>query len=181
MSKSNSKPAAKSPVRPAHVTPEKSAQQKAFDAAMELFHAREFAKAKTQFNAALEGNSKELHFAAKQHILMCEKRLSKANVKLETAEDYYNYGISMYNSRNLDAAQQNLEKSLKLQEGDHVHYALALVLGLKADIEGSVQHLSRAIAMQSRNRNSALNDPDFQELMQHAPIKELLSSASAQS
>jgi tetratricopeptide (TPR) repeat protein len=181
MTKSNSKAGAKSTARPAPIAPEKSPQQKAFDTAMELFHAREFSKAKQHFSAALEGNSKELQFAAKQHLLMCEKRLSKANVKLETAEDYYNYGIGLYNRRDLEAAQQHLEKALKLEEADHVHYALALVLGLRSDIEGAVKHLSRAIALQSRNRNSALNDPDFQELLQHAPIKELLAGAPAHS
>ncbi len=180
MQKSNPKTTGKAAQRSAPAVPEKSAQQKAFDSAMELFHKREFAKAKQQFQAALEGNNKELVFPAKQHILMCEQRLSKASVKLDTAEDLYNYAIALYNRGDLDGAQKHFEKALEREDGDHIHYALALTMGMKRDIDAAVKHLSMAIAKESRNKNAALNDPDFQELMQHAPIKELLTGASAQ-
>ncbi len=147
---------------------------------MEAFHMRDFAKAKQHLSAALDGGAKEIVYAAKQHLTMCEKRLSKPNVKLEGPEDFYNYAISLYNRRDLDGAQQHFEKALKLDDGDHIHYALALVLGLKHDLEGAARHLSRAIAIQPRNRNVALNDPDFQELAQQPPIKEILAGASVQ-
>jgi tetratricopeptide (TPR) repeat protein len=179
MQKSNSKTTGKTAQRSVPAVAEKSAHQKAFDAAMELFHKRDFAKAKQQFQAALEGNAKELVFPAKQHIAMCEQRLSKASVKLDTAEDQYNYAIALYNRRDLDAAQKHFEMALEAEDGDHIHYALALTLGMKRNIEGAVKHLSRAIEMEGRNRNAALNDPEFQELMQHAPIKELLTGAGA--
>jgi tetratricopeptide (TPR) repeat protein len=180
MQKSTTKGASKnaSPA-PAAETNDKQTQQKHFDAAMELFHQRDFAKALPLFQKAASGPLKELLYAAKQHALMCEKRLAKPAVQLETAEDYYNYGVSLYNQGRFADAQSNLEKALSLSEGDHIHYALALALGMNQDLDGAVRHLERAIALEARNRNAALNDPDFQELLQHAPIKELLTGTPA--
>lgn len=178
MQKSNIKAgAAKSTKRPAPAVPVQSGQQKSFDAAMQAFHMRDFAKAKQLFESSLEGPVKEIGFAAKQHLLMCQQRLARKTVKLETAEDFYNFGISQMNKRDLDGAQSSFEKALKQDDADYVHYALALVLGLKQDIVAAATHLRRAIEIAPRNRVAAHNDPDFAELMQHAPIRELLINA----
>ncbi len=180
MQKSTTKAtAAKSAARSANSTPAApapSVQQKSFDAAMQSFHMRDFAKAKQQFEAALEGPGKEIGYAAKQHLLMCQQRLAKSPAKLDNAEDLYNFGISQMNRRDLDGAQASFEKALKHDDADFVHYALALVMGAKQDIAGAVSHLKRAIEIAPRNRVAAHNDPDFAELMQHSPIRELLSS-----
>lgn len=180
MQKSNTKAvAAKSAGRSVSgtpVVPVPSAQQKSFDAAMQSFHMRDFAKAKQQFEASLEGPVKEIAYAARQHLLMCQQRLAKNTMKLDNAEDLYNYGISQMNKRDLDGAQLSFEKALKHDDADFVHYALALVMGLKQDVAGAASHLKRAIEIAPRNRVAAHNDPDFAELMQHAPIRELLSS-----
>lgn len=177
MQKSNPKTAAKNASRTPAPSVEKPNQQKAFDTAMQAFHQRDFAKAKQLFEAAAEGPAREIGYAARQHASMCEQRLKKPAVKLETAEDHYNYGVSLMNQRDLEGAQASLEKALKQDGGDHVHYALALVLGLKQDVEGALEHLKKAIELAPRNRAAAHNDPDFAELMQHSAIRELLAGA----
>lgn len=138
---------------------------------------RDFAKAKQLFEAAQEGPAKEIIYASRQHLLMCQQRLAKSQVKLETAEDLYNYGISQMNKRDLEGAQSSFEKALRHEDADYVHYALALVLGLKHDVDAAATHLKRAIEISPRNRVAAHNDPDFAELMQHQQIRELLSGA----
>jgi tetratricopeptide (TPR) repeat protein len=178
MQKSNTKAAAKQTSRTQTGPPEPSPQQKSFDSAMQAFHMRDFAKAKSLFEASLEGPVKEIGYAAKQHLLMCQQRLAKSSIKLETAEDHYNYGISQMNKRDLDGALASFEKALKQDDADYLHYAMALVKGLKQDINGAVTHLRRAIEISPRNRVAAHNDPDFAELMQHAPIRELLTGIS---
>ena len=178
MQKSNIKAgAAKSIKRPASTPAELSGQQKSFDAAMQAFHMRDFAKAKQLFEGSLAGPVKEIGYAARQHLLMCQQRLAKKTVKLETVDDFYNFGVSQMNKRDLDGAQSSFEKALKQDDADYVHYALALVLGLKQDIAAAASHLKRAIEIAPRNRVAAHNDPDFAELMQHAPIRELLISS----
>ncbi len=178
MQKSNTKAAAKQASRTQPAAPAPSAQQKSFDAAMQAFHMRDFAKAKQLFEASLEGPVKEIGYAAKQHLLMCQQRLAKSSVKFESAEDLYNYGISQMNKRDLDGAQATFEKALKQDDADYVHYALALVMGFKNDVDSAVSHLKRAIEISPRNRVAAHNDPDFAELMQYGQIRELLSGAN---
>ncbi len=179
MQKSTSKAAtAKTAPRPMGSGQEPASQQKAFDAAMQAFHLRDFAKAKQLFESAMEGPVKEIVYAARQHQMMCEQRLAKSTVKLETAEDYYNFGISQMNRRDLDGAQSSFEKALRHEDADYVHYALALVLGLKQNIDGAAQHLKRSIEIAPRNRVAAHNDPEFSELMQHPQIRELLSGTN---
>ena len=112
MQKSNIKAgAAKSIKRPATAASELSGQQKSFDAAIQAFHMRDFAKAKQLFEASLEGPVKEIGFAARQHLLMCQQRLAKKAVKLDTVEELYNFGISQMNKRDLDGAQSSFEKA----------------------------------------------------------------------
>lgn len=141
---------------------------------MAAFHGRDFARAKQCFQAALEGTAKEIHYAAKQHLLMCEQRLAKSALQLESAEDYYNYAVSLMNQRDADGAVQSLEKALAVGEADYMHLAMAVALGMKQDIAGAAGHLKRAIEMHPRNRIAAHNDADFAELMQHTAIRELL-------
>jgi tetratricopeptide (TPR) repeat protein len=178
MQKSNTKTAAKQTSRTPAATPEPSAQQRSFDNAMQAFHMRDFAKAKQLFESSLEGPVKEIGYAARQHLLMCQQRLAKPAVKLESAEDLYNYGISQMNKRDLDGAQASFEKALRQDDADYVHYALALVMGFKNDVASAATHLRRAIEISPRNRVAAHNDPDFAELLQHAQIRELLSGAN---
>jgi len=145
---------------------------------MQAFHMRDFAKAKQLFESSLDGPVKEIGYAARQHLLMCQQRLAKPAAKLENAEDLYNYGISQMNKRDLEGAQASFEKALKQDDADYVHYALALVLGLKQDVSSAVTHLKRAIEISPRNRVTAHNDPDFAELMQHPSIREILSGSN---
>jgi tetratricopeptide (TPR) repeat protein len=145
---------------------------------MAAFHARDFARAKQFFEASLEGTAKEVNYAAKQHLLMCEKRLASAAVHLESAEDYYNFAVSLMNKRDGEGAAQHLEKALQLGEADYMHLAMAVALGMRHDISGAARHLQRAIEIHPRNRIAAHNDPDFAELMQHTAIRELLQGNS---
>lgn len=145
---------------------------------MAAFHSRDFARAKQFFEAALEGTAKEVNYAAKQHLLMCAKRLASAAVHLESAEDYYNFAVSLMNKRDGDGAAQHLEKALQLGEADYMHLAMAVALGMRHDISGAARHLQRAIEIHPRNRIAAHNDPDFAELMQHGAIRELLQGGS---
>ena len=61
-----------------------------------------------------------------------------------------------------------------MENGDHLHYAMALVRGLRGDYEGARRALRRAIDLQPRNIATARNDPDFYEISRQPAIRELL-------
>jgi tetratricopeptide (TPR) repeat protein len=150
-------------------------QLSSFEAAMKLFHARKFKEAREQFDRATQGPERDVAQRAKLHMAMCDRRLQQATVNLRSAEDYYNYGIALINTRNVLEARQHLEKALQIAPGsDHIHYALALAQALGGDLHNAHENLKRAIELEPRNRIMARQDVDFAPLANQPPFDALL-------
>jgi len=155
--------------------PDSQKQLAAFEAAMRLFHARKLKEARDLFAQALTGPERDVAQRAQLHIAMCDRRLEQAPVALGTAEDYYNYGIALFNARNARAAVEHLEIALRLAPGsDHVHYALGLAQALAGDLNGAYRNLKRAIELEPRNRIVARQDADMAHLAGQPPFEGLL-------
>src|ERR1039458_9842500 len=89
------------------------------------------AAARELFERAAAGPERDVANRARMHMAMCDRRLQQEPVNLQSAEDYYNYGVALINTRKLAEARQNLEKALVMTpHADHVHYALALAQAL---------------------------------------------------
>jgi tetratricopeptide (TPR) repeat protein len=150
-------------------------QFSSFEAAMKLFHHRKFKEAREQFDRAAEGPERDVAHRARLHMAMCDRRLPQATVNLGSAEDYYNYGIALINTRSVVEARQHLEKALQIAPGsDHIHYALALAQALGGDLASAHDNLKRAIELEPRNRIIARQDADFAPLANQPPFDVLL-------
>jgi tetratricopeptide (TPR) repeat protein len=150
-------------------------QTQLFEGAVKSFHARDFRKAQALFEEAAAGPSRAMAHSARLHARICHQRLAKPQLRLETAEDHYNYAISLINQGQLELAGEHLGKALqKLPGADYIHYAMALARGLSGDMQRAAEHMKRAIELQPRNRGLARNDPDFDEIAQRSPMRELL-------
>jgi tetratricopeptide (TPR) repeat protein len=150
-------------------------QLASFESAMKLFHARKFKEARDLFLSAAEGPERDVAHRAQLHATMCERRLEQGSVNLQTAEDYYNYGIALLNTRKIEDARTHLQRALALApEADHVFYALAAAQALSGDAAGAHDHLKRAIELEPRNRLMARQDADFSALAGQAPFQALL-------
>jgi tetratricopeptide (TPR) repeat protein len=146
-----------------------------FESAMKLFHARRFEQARELFIAAAEGPERDIAQRARLHIAMCDRRLQQGRVTLSSAEEYYNYGVALINTRNLLEARASLEKALEMAPNtDHIHYALALAQALSGDFATAHQNLKRAIELEPRNRTIARQDADFAPLANLHPFDTLL-------
>jgi tetratricopeptide (TPR) repeat protein len=157
--------------------PQNSARQlSSFEAAMKLFHARKLQEARALFETAAAGPERDVAQRARLHIAMCDRRLQQATaVNLGSAEDYYNYGIALINSRNIGEARVHLERALQMAPGsDHIHYALALAQALSGDVANAYENLKRAIELEPRNRIMARQDADFAPLANQPPFDALL-------
>jgi tetratricopeptide (TPR) repeat protein len=140
-------------------------QMAAFESAMKMFHARKLKEARDLFQQATIGPERDVAQRANLHIAMCDRRLHQSTVALGSAEDYYNYGIALINSRNLSEARTHLEKGLQLDPGaDHIHYALAVAHALSGDVQSAHDSLRRAIDLEPRNRLTARQDADLAPL-----------------
>lgn len=150
-------------------------QRNAFESAMKLFHARKFKEARDLFQQATEGPERDVAHRARLHGMMCERRLQQTSVNLRTAEDYYNYGIALLNTRQIEDARRHLEHALEMSpEADHIFYALAVTQALAGDATGAHDHLKRAIELEPRNRIMARQDGDFGALAGQPPFQALL-------
>ena len=150
-------------------------QLASFEAAVHLFNARKYEEARELFRAALAGPHLGISHKSELHIRMCNQRLEKPAVVLNSPEEHYDYAVALINSRDLAAAQHHLEQALALDSGaDHVYYALALCRGLSGDLQGAYDNLKRAIDLQPRNRIAARQDADFAALANQPPLDRLL-------
>ncbi|HXK01387.1 MAG TPA: tetratricopeptide repeat protein [Verrucomicrobiae bacterium] len=160
---------------PAGAVPDAARQMAAFEQAMKLFHARKLKEARDLFHQAAAGPERDVAQRAKLHIAMCDRRLQQATVSLGSAEDYYNYGIALINSRNLSEARAHLEKGVQISPGsDHIHYALAVAQALSGDLNAAHDSLRRAIEIDPRNRIAARQDTDFAPFVNQSPFSGLL-------
>lgn len=150
-------------------------QRGSFESAMKLFHARKLKEARELFEIAANGPERDVAQRARLHIAMCDRRLEQQTVKLQSAEDYYNYGVALMNLRNIPEARSHLETALRMAPGtDHIHYALALAQALSGDTANAYENLKRAIELEPRNRIIARQDTDFAPLANQPPFDMLL-------
>jgi tetratricopeptide (TPR) repeat protein len=147
-----------------------------FESAIKLFHARRFEPARELFAAAAQGPERDIAQRAQAHISMCNRRLQQGDgAGPSSAEEYYNLGVAMINTRKLLEARDALEKALAMApDTDHIHYALALAQALSGDLNTAALNLKRAIELEPRNRAIARQDADFAPLANVNPFDKLL-------
>jgi tetratricopeptide (TPR) repeat protein len=150
-------------------------QLEVFDSAIKLFHARKFKEARERFLVSMRGANRGIAHKSELHVRMCDRRLEEQAVVLRTADEHYDYAITLINERKLATARQHLMKGLEQQpEADHIYYALALCDGLSGDLYGACENLKRAIEIQPRNRIAARQDADFAGIASQPPLDRLL-------
>jgi tetratricopeptide (TPR) repeat protein len=150
-------------------------QLESYETGIRLLNAGSFREARAAFEAAGNGPDRGISHRARVYVRMCESRLEQPAMLPQTAEDHYNYGVALINSRELAAARDHLQAALALESGaDHIHYALALCYGLSGDLQNAYESLKRAIDLQPRNRIAARQDSDFAMFAGQSPLDRLL-------
>ncbi len=166
------------PLPPRKPTAEQRAYQNAlrqFESAVRLLSGNQLAKARSLFERLTAVPTPDLAQRARIYLAICNQRLSKPSLQLKTADDYYNYGVRMSNQRNLEEAEENLRKAIKLApKSDYIYYALASTSALRENAESALENLGKAIQLNMQNRYLAQNDPDFASLGEDPRFTELI-------
>ena len=160
------------------LTPEEIQYQKhvaQFESGVKLFNHAELGKAREIFERLSTISAQDLAQRVRVYLSICNQRLSHPVLRLKTADDFYNYAVSMANQGNQEEAALHLNKALKLApKSDYIYYALATTHALRENVEGALENLQKAIQSNERNRYLAQNDPDFANLLEDPRFTELI-------
>jgi tetratricopeptide (TPR) repeat protein len=152
-----------------------------FASAMKAFAKGDFQAAKQSFDEASNGPELSVNESARMYSRMCAQRLEHGRPPLHTADDHYNYAVTLMNQRRHNEAGTHLRKALTLGDKGYIRYALALVCGIEGDLREAASQLQRAIDLDPSTRTHARNDSEFQPLLQDAAIRELVQGRPVES
>ena len=146
-----------------------------YEAGLRAMQEHKFDKAKGFLQKVLAGPSVELADRAKTHLNTCNQHGERAATQFKTAEEHYDYAISLMNVGDYVSAREHLEKLSKQNpKADYVFYGLAALDCLTGRVEESLKHLDEAIRLNAALRFQARNDSDFQNLAEDPRFTELL-------
>lgn len=146
-----------------------------YELGLRALQERKFEKAKGHLQKALSGPNKSLVDRAQVHILTCDKHMGTPTLQFKTAEEHYDYAVSLINTGDYVTAREHLDKLLKQSpKADFVLYGLAALQCLTGHVEESLKTLDDAIQAKPALRFQARNDTDFQNLAEDPRFTELL-------
>jgi len=147
-----------------------------YELGLRAMQEHKFDKAKPHFQKVVAGPSKELIDRANVHLNICNQHLEHAaSTQFKTAEEHFDYAVSLMNVGDYVTAREHLEKLLKQNaKADYVVYGLAALDCLTGHVEDSLRHLDEALRLNAQLRFQARNDSDFQNLAEDPRFTELL-------
>jgi Tfp pilus assembly protein PilF len=146
-----------------------------YEAGLRALQERKFEKAKGYLQKVLSGPNKALVDRAQVYILTCDKHLETPALQFKTAEEHYDYAVSLINSGDYVTAREQLDELLKQNpKAEYVLYGLAALHCLTGHVEESLKTLNEAIQAKPALRFQARNDTDFQNLAEDPRFTELL-------
>lgn len=146
-----------------------------YQTAMQLMQEGKFEKARGVFEKLTSNAPPELLERVRVYLVACERNVTRPALTFESAEEQYDYAISLLNTGNYEEAREQLESILKTNaRADYAHYGLAMLESMTGQAEECLEHLSRAIKLNPRNRIQARSDSDFQDMADDPRFTELI-------
>jgi len=146
-----------------------------YEAGLRAMQEHKFDKAKSHLQKVISGPSRELTDRASVHLNACNQQLERVTTQFKSAEEHFDYAVSLMNVGDYVAAREHLEKlSKQVPAADYVSYGLAALDCLTGHVEDSLRHLDAAIRVNPTLRFQARNDSDFQNLAEDPRFTELL-------
>jgi len=146
-----------------------------YEVGVRALQEHKFEKAKGFFRKAMSGPDKALSDRAALHIRACDQHLEAPALQFKTAEEHFDFAVSLMNTGDYVTAREHLEKLLKqTPKADYVLYGLAALNCLTGHVEDALKTLDEAIRQNPALRFQARNDSDFQNLAEDPRFTELL-------
>lgn len=146
-----------------------------YEAGLRAMQEHKYDKAKTLLQKVVSGTNRELADRAAVHMNACNQQLERGATQFKTAEEHYDFVVSLINLGDYVSAREHLDKlSKQVPKADYVAYGLAALDCLTEHPEDALRNLARAISLNPTLRFQARNDSDFQKLSEDPRFTELL-------
>lgn len=146
-----------------------------YEAGLRAMQEHKYDKAKTLLQKVIAGTNRELADRAAVHMNACNQQLERGTTQFKTAEEHYDFVVSLINLADYVSAREHLDKlSKQVPKADYVAYGLAALDCLTGHVEDSLKNLARAVSLNPTLRFQARNDSDFQNLSEDPRFTELL-------
>lgn len=146
-----------------------------YQGALKLMQEGKFEKAQDIFQALIETAAPELKERSRVYLAVCARHAKKEARTFATPDEHYDYAISLLNTGVYDEAREQFEKILGSHpQADYALYGLAVLESMTGQTDGCLDHLGKAIQINSRNRIQARTDSDFQDMADDPRFTELL-------
>jgi len=147
----------------------------AYEGGLRAMQEHKYDKAKPLLQKVVTGANRELADRAAVHLNACNQQMERGATQFKTAEEHYDYAVSLMNVGDYVGAREHIEKlSKQVPKADYVAYGLAALDCLTGHLEDSLRNLSRAVGLNPALRFQARNDSDFQNLSEDPRFTELL-------
>jgi len=146
-----------------------------YEAGLKALQAHKYDKAKAFLEKVVAGSSPELADRALVHLTTCNQQMSRASTNFKTAEEQFDYAVSLMNMGDYVTARENFETlTTKFPKLDFIWYGMAALNCLTGRFPEAIANLGEAIRLNPANRYQARNDSDFRNLADDPRFTELL-------
>jgi tetratricopeptide (TPR) repeat protein len=146
-----------------------------YQTALQWMQEGKYEKARVAFEKLSKEGPAELLERARVYLIACERHARPNSLSFNNPEEQYDYGISLLNTGFYDEARGQFGNILQLNpNADYAYYGLAILESMTGQTEPCLEHLAKAIELNSRNRIQARSDSDFQDMADDPRFTELL-------
>ncbi len=111
----------------------------------------------------------ELADRARTHLAACERKLSPADHRPESAEEWLRHGVALANAGQLEGALAAFDEAERSGfDVGRVRYARSAALALEGQMDEALAQLKLAIELDPEHRAHSMGDPDFERLRESA-------------
>src|SRR5258708_11658099 len=155
------KPVAVAPPTPAPPPPRKPTYHEAvamYERGLQALQRRDFAASADALRAVIERypDERELLERARLYLKVCERELEPKEPTPKTADEWVYAATVALNAGDEANALLQLQRALTADaRHDHAHYMMAVTIARRGDVNAALEHLRRAVALNSENRSIA--------------------------
>lgn len=147
----------------------------AYQSAFQLMQEGKFEKARAVFEKLIATGPVEVLERSRVYLSVCQNKLRESTRSFASPEEQYDYAISLLNTGDYDEARDHFDAILVREpSADYAHYGLAALESMTGQVEECLDHLSKAIELNPRNRIQARTDTDFHDMTEDPRFTELL-------